>query len=207
MNGLVVMDCVQTAYHGQYGLYGARDKMIRISGRRAVSGTRVRGDSEAQKAGRRAAGLNYNDYNETVSSSPVSACGDSKKAAARVQGSIRKEESGQKKHSSAAGISALRILALALILSGSIAGFQMITGAHSRPEQKAWKYHTAVTIPCGETFEDIVDRYCSSTYYDSREDYVREVCEINALPCKKGEMPDLQAGTTLVVPYYSTEYK
>ena len=39
MNGIVVMDCVQTAYQGNYGIYGTRDRMIRISGRRAAAMT------------------------------------------------------------------------------------------------------------------------------------------------------------------------
>ena len=37
MNGIVVMDCVQTAYHGKYDIYGTRDRLVRISGRRAAA--------------------------------------------------------------------------------------------------------------------------------------------------------------------------
>lgn len=238
MNGLVVMDCVQTAYHGGYSGYGASGRLITIRGRRS-SGRNLRSGtgnhtscsksiSGNEKAGRQAA-VRMNTAAESekyvsetyASEKSVSKKSVSKKSATKSvfsgkhvkAGLTAKAESGKTaaavrgRQSSGIKRSFFRALLLVFILTGTLAGFQMMTGASSRPQQQAWKYHTTVTIPYGEGLEDIVDQYCSSTYYKSREDYVREVCCINSLPYHRGEIPDLPSGTSLVVPYYSTEYK
>lgn len=248
MNGLVVMDCVQTAYHGGYSGYGASGRLITIRGRKS-SGRNLRSgtgnhtsfnkcSSRNEKAGRQAA-VRMNTAAESekyvskvyASEKSVSKKSDSKKSVSEKSvskksasksvfsgkhvnaGLTTKAASGKTaaavrgRQSSGIKRSFFRVLLLVFILTGTLAGFQMMTGASSRPQQQAWKYHTTVTIPYGEGLEDIVDQYCSSTYYKSREDYVREVCCINSLPYHRGETPDLPSGTSLVVPYYSTEYK
>ena len=248
MNGLVVMDCVQTAYHGGYSGYGASGRLITIRGRkssgrnlRSVTGNHTSFNNSISRneiAGRQAA-VRMNTAAESekyvsktyaseksvskksVSKKSVSKKSDSKKSVSKSvfsgkhvkAGLTTKDASGKTaatvrgRQSSGIKRSFFRALLLVFILTGTLAGFQMMTGASSRPQQQAWKYHTTVTIPCGEGLEDIVDQYCSSTYYKSREDYVREVCCINSLPYHRGEIPDLPSGTSLVIPYYSTEYK
>ncbi|MBQ6636503.1 MAG: hypothetical protein IJH81_09125 [Lachnospiraceae bacterium] len=243
MNGLVVMDCVQTAYHGGYSGYGANGRLITIRGRkssgrnlRSVTGNHTSFNNSISRneiAGRQAA-VRMNTAAESekyvsktyaseksVSKKSVSKKSDSKKSVSKSvfsgkhvkAGLTTKDASGKTaatvrgRQSSGIKRSFFRALLLVFILTGTLAGFQMMTGASSRPQQQAWKYHTTVTIPCGEGLEDIVDQYCSSTYYKSREDYVREVCCINSLPYHRGEIPDLPSGTSLVIPYYSTEYK
>ena len=218
MNGLVVMDCVQTAYHGGYSGYGASGRLITIRGRkssgrnlRSVTGNHTSFNNSISRneiAGRQAA-VRMNTAAESeksvsksvFSGKHVKAGLTTKDASGKTAATVRgRQSSGIKR-------SFFRALLLVFILTGTLAGFQMMTGASSRPQQQAWKYHTTVTIPCGEGLEDIVDQYCSSTYYKSREDYVREVCCINSLPYHRGEIPDLPSGTSLVIPYYSTEYK
>ena len=237
MNGLVVMDCVQTAYHGGYSGYGASGRLITIRGRRSSDRNLRSGSgnhtsfnksiSRNVKAGRQAA-VRMNTAAESekyvsktyASEKSVSKKSVSKSASKSVlsgkhikAGMTAKAASGKTavtgrgRKSSGIKRTFFRALLLAFILTGPLAGFQMMTGASSRPQQQAWKYHTTVTIPYGEGLEDIVDQYCSSTYYKSREDYVREVCCINSLPYHRGEIPDLPSGTSLVIPYYSTEYK
>lgn len=243
MNGLVVMDCVQTAYHGGYSGYGASGRLITIRGRRSSDRNLRSGSgnltsfnksiSRNEKAGRQAA-VRMNTAAESekyvsktyaseksVSKKSESKKSDSKKSVSKSvfsgkhvkAGLTTKDASGKTaatvrgRQSSGIKRSFFRALLLVFILTGTLAGFQMMTGASSRPQQQAWKYHTTVTIPYGEGLEDIVDQYCSSTYYKSREDYVREVCCINSLPYHRGEIPDLPSGTSLVIPYYSTEYK
>lgn len=243
MNGLVVMDCVQTAYHGGYSGYGASGRLITIRGRKSsgrnlksVTGNHTSFNNSISRneiAGRQAA-VRMNTAAESekyvsktyaseksVSKKSVSKKSDSKKSVSKSvfsgkhvkAGLTTKDASGKTaatvrgRQSSGIKRSFFRALLLVFILTGTLAGFQMMTGASSRPQQQAWKYHTTVTIPYGEGLEDIVDQYCSSTYYKSREDYVREVCCINSLPYHRGEIPDLPSGTSLVIPYYSTEYK
>lgn len=239
MNGIVVMDCVQTAYQGKYDIYGKRDRLIRITGRRAaaVNGsgsyyhesfadckdspqhgynpeTSSLKKTTSKKAGSKrfvtkktvemAAGSKNKDIENRK---PVKASEKAKSIAGQkeirtgVVSSVRKE----KKSSSA--LRALRLLLLAAALTSMITGFHMITGASGRPRQQAWKYHTTVSIPYGESFEDLIERTFNSTYYSSQEDYLKEICQINSLPFHRGEIPQLQSGTSLVIPYYSTEYK
>lgn len=101
----------------------------------------------------------------------------------------------------------LRSVLLAVILAGMTAGFQIMTRASSRPEQQTWKYYTTVTIPYGEDFHAIVYTYRDRTAYPEENDYIREICDINGLPYREGEVPDLSPGTKIVIPYYSTEKK
>lgn len=101
----------------------------------------------------------------------------------------------------------LRSVLLAIILAGTTAGFQIMTRASSRPEQQTWKYYTTVTIPYGEDLHAIVYTYRDKTAYPEENDYIREICDINGLPYREGEIPDLSPGTKIVIPYYSTEKK
>lgn len=101
----------------------------------------------------------------------------------------------------------LRSVLLAVIFAGMTAGFQIMTRASSRPEQQTWKYYTAVTIPYGEDLHAIVYTYRDRTAYPEENDYIREICDINGLPYREGEVPDLSPGTKIVIPYYSTEKK
>lgn len=233
MNGLVVMDCVQTAYQGRYNGYGASGRMITIRGRRSSDVNRRSGTghhtsfnkniSRHVKAGR-AAAVSMNTAVEpenSVQKKPVPEKSLSKRSVSKSVTASKHAKAGRPAEAASRENAVLirgrkaacmkkfffRTLILAFILTGTLAGFQMMTGASSRPGQQAWKYHTTVTIPYGGGLEDIVDQYCSSTYYKSREDYVREVCSINSLPYHRGEIPVLPSGTSLVIPYYSTEYK
>ena len=88
-----------------------------------------------------------------------------------------------------------------------LAGFQMMTRASSREKEQTYKYYTTVTIGYGEDLSDVVYRYCDSSEYESADAYVREVCDINSLPYHRGSVPDLQAGDSIVIPYYSTVLK
>ena len=96
---------------------------------------------------------------------------------------------------------------LAVLFAGMLAGFRIMTRASSLPEPKSWKYYTTVTIPYGETLDDIITEYYDSSFYTSPQEYLGEICEINAIPVEKGVTPELGAGTKIVIPYYSAEYK
>ena len=83
----------------------------------------------------------------------------------------------------------------------------MMTRASSREKEQTYKYYTTVTIGYGEDLWDIVYQYCDRSEYESADAYVREICDINSLPYQKGIVPDLGAGSKIVIPYYSTEVK
>ena len=239
MNGIVVMDCVQTAYQGTYGIYGTRDRMIRISGRRAAAVNRTgslshetssdRMVSQESESNHEMDGLERTASKKTGSKRPVTgkagrtaACSNSSDIKQRKSVSASEKEksiTGQRKIRSgvvssvhtekrtSSVLRAVRLLILVIALTSMITGFHMITGASGRPRQQAWKYHTTVTIPYGESFADLLGRTFNSTYYASQEDYLEEICQINSLPFRRGEIPQLESGTSLVIPYYSTEFK
>ena len=56
-------------------------------------------------------------------------------------------------------------------------------------------------------FDYYGSEYNNPSEYESADAYVREICDINSLPYQKGIVPDLGAGSKIVIPYYSTEVK
>lgn len=65
-----------------------------------------------------------------------------------------------------------------------------------------YKYYTSITVGVGESLWEISGNYMDEAHYDSKKDYIAEVCSINHLK----EADDITAGQTLIVPYYSSEY-
>ncbi len=64
-----------------------------------------------------------------------------------------------------------------------------------------YKYYTSIQIDSGMSLWEIAEEYMTEEY-DSQEEYIREVKNINHL---KDDL--LYAGSYLCVPYYSSEYK
>lgn len=64
-----------------------------------------------------------------------------------------------------------------------------------------FKYYTSIIVEAGESLWDIADDYMDG-HYNSRDNYIAEVCSINHLD----EKGTIIAGQTLIVPYYSSEY-
>ena len=65
-----------------------------------------------------------------------------------------------------------------------------------------FKYYTSVTVQAGESLWDIAADHMDG-HYDSRDSYIAEVRSINHLD----EVGTIIAGQTLIIPYYSSEYK
>ncbi len=65
-----------------------------------------------------------------------------------------------------------------------------------------YKYYTSIEIPYGTTLWEIAETYCGEGY-DSTEDYLHEIMEINHLQ----EERVIRAGNHLIIPYFSTELK
>lgn len=66
---------------------------------------------------------------------------------------------------------------------------------------KRYKYYTSVYVNRNTTLWNIADEYITEEYKDKR-DYIDEVLRINQLTSD-----NLAYGTTICVPYYSSEYK
>lgn len=65
-----------------------------------------------------------------------------------------------------------------------------------------YKYYTRITVGAGESLWELSDDYMDDVHYDSKKEYIAEVCSINHLEDADG----INAGQSLVVPYYSSEY-
>ena len=96
------------------------------------------------------------------------------------------------------------ILALTLIAVFGIGfGFgTLMTRAEEPGHPQAYKYYTNIKIESGDTLWDIAGEYMDREYYETRSDYIDEVIAINGLTSDK-----LISGKSLIVPYYSEEYK
>ncbi|MDO5133474.1 MAG: hypothetical protein Q4D81_10910 [Eubacteriales bacterium] len=127
--------------------------------------------------------------------------------AGRAAKSVRTGKSGRKSSADAGFPSVLRLLALAVVFACMLAGLRTMIRASSRPKEQLWKYYTTVEIGYGEDLEDVMEIYRNTSVYSDADSYVREVCEINGLPYIKGSIPELRAGTTIVIPYHSEERK
>lgn len=208
MNGISVMACVQTGQSGVPGIYGRENRMQQKY--IVISRQDGRGKASASKTG--PLRMNGSAGNSSEQSLPAERI--EHKTRASVTGPARvntglKSSTGSKTRSKGRRKSAfaVRALVLAVIFSGMLAGFQMMTRASSREKEQTYKYYTTVTIGYGEDLSDIVYQYCDRSEYASADDYVREICDINSLPYQKGIVPDLGAGAKIVIPYYSTEIK
>ena len=66
----------------------------------------------------------------------------------------------------------------------------------------SYKYYTQVTVHPGDTLESIADRYLTLGH-DEKSHYINEVINTNHLD----EEGHILAGTNIIVPYYSSEFK
>ena len=67
---------------------------------------------------------------------------------------------------------------------------------------KGFKYYTSVCVENGDTLWELSDRYIDYDYYENKESYLLEVRMMNRL-----NDDTIYAGQTIVLPYYSSEYK
>lgn len=67
---------------------------------------------------------------------------------------------------------------------------------------KGFKYYTSVCVESGDTLWELSDRYIDYDYYEDKESYLLEVRMMNRL-----NDDTIYAGQTIVLPYYSSEYK
>lgn len=96
---------------------------------------------------------------------------------------------------------ALSLLSLVLIATLSLGCFRIWSQAQAKDEVQLYKYYTSIEVEYGDTMWDIASRYCSRPYNDYNA-YINEVMRINRML-----EPEIKAGNTLIVPYYSSELK
>lgn len=94
------------------------------------------------------------------------------------------------------------ILSVLLIMILSIGGFAIGSKAQDRDTTVLYKYFTNIEVQYGESLWEIADTYFCEERYDNYEHYISEVMQLNGLYDK-----EVAAGSYLIVPYYSSEYK
>ena len=79
----------------------------------------------------------------------------------------------------------------------------LMSNAQSDEAVFEYKYYKTVTVHADDTLWDIASANYSSEHYSGMNNYIGEICNINSI----SDRDSLKAGESLVVPYYSTEFK
>ena len=90
-----------------------------------------------------------------------------------------------------------------IIVFGIFIGTTLMTGAQSDEYAPEFKYYTTVTVHEGDTITKIAEKYYSENHYDNMNNYIFEICTLN----KIGNKDKVKAGESIIMPYYSTEFK
>lgn len=90
---------------------------------------------------------------------------------------------------------------LASIIVASAIGLTAMARPEKPVETDNYKYYTNIQLQAGDSLWAIADRYMTDEY-KNHQAYIDELVEINQLITYK-----VDAGTWLVVPYYSSELK
>ncbi len=95
------------------------------------------------------------------------------------------------------------LLAFAIIAVVFISVF-LVMSLESRADtgDVRFKYYTSRTLSAGDSLYDIARKNCTDEYKDI-DTYINEVCSINHIADKDAVL----AGRSIIVPYYSCEYK
>ena len=96
----------------------------------------------------------------------------------------------------------LILFAFLLVLLGMFLLNSIKSEATGQIPETTYKYFTYHQIEKGDTIYELAKEYISYEHYDSIQDYVDEVKEINHL-----EEDMIIVGHMLVIPYFSTEHK
>ncbi|MBQ9990711.1 MAG: LysM peptidoglycan-binding domain-containing protein [Lachnospiraceae bacterium] len=95
----------------------------------------------------------------------------------------------------------LSVFSAFLIITLSLGCFSIWSQAQTKDEPQLYKYYTNIEVQYGDTMWDIASRYCTAPYTDYNS-YINEVMRINRIL-----EPELKAGGSLIIPYYSAELK
>ncbi len=79
----------------------------------------------------------------------------------------------------------------------------IMADAQSDEFRPSFKYYRTVTVHANDTLWDIASQNYPDEEYSSIREYMSEICKVNSI----SDASDLKAGESLIVPYYSTEFK
>lgn len=96
----------------------------------------------------------------------------------------------------------LTLFTVLFILTLSVGGFAIGSKAQDKEEVVLYKYYANIEVQYGDSLWDIADTYFCEAKYDNYEHYISEVMQINGMYSEV-----IYAGSYLMVPYYSSEFK
>ncbi len=79
----------------------------------------------------------------------------------------------------------------------------IMPNAQSDEFTTSFKYYKTITVHADDTLWDLAREAYPAEHYNSFNEYVAEICKINAIT----DASDLKSGESLIMPYYSTEFK
>ncbi len=94
---------------------------------------------------------------------------------------------------------AIAVLFFAVILFTT----SIMSNAQSDEFVPSFKYYKTITVHADDTLWNLAKDAYPSEHYNSFNEYVSEICKINAIT----NASDLKSGESLILPYYSTEFK
>lgn len=95
---------------------------------------------------------------------------------------------------------ALALIIFTIVFCIAFIFWTLLSSAQAQGEF-SYKYYTQVEVKAGDTLDSIADKYLASG--DEKQHYINEVINTNHLD----ESGQVLAGTSIVVPYYSSEFK
>ncbi len=94
----------------------------------------------------------------------------------------------------------LTIMTFCLVITFSLGMNSFLSSAKDSSEPACYKYYKSITIANNDTLWSIAQEYMDDEHYDSINDYIKEVKQINVLSSN-----DITYGAHLIVPYYAYE--
>ncbi|MBO5209298.1 MAG: LysM peptidoglycan-binding domain-containing protein [Lachnospiraceae bacterium] len=95
----------------------------------------------------------------------------------------------------------LVVMTVCLVITFSISMNGFLSNAKDDSIETSYKYYKSITIENGDTLWSIAEEYMDAEHYDSVNDYIKEVKQMNTLA-----NDNITYGQCLIVPYYSNEF-
>ncbi len=93
------------------------------------------------------------------------------------------------------------VMTVCLVITSSIGVNGFMSNAKDKHSKISYKYYTSITVGREDTLWSIAGEYMDEDHYDSLNDYIEEVRQINHLA-----NDIITYGGHLIVPYYMEEY-
>ncbi|MBD5547470.1 MAG: peptidoglycan-binding protein [Lachnospiraceae bacterium] len=93
------------------------------------------------------------------------------------------------------------IFTILLVIGFSTLFFSFKTKAQGNDEEILYKYYKSIVVEEGDTLWNYACQYVEGSYYNSYDDYIKEVIMINSLTDDA-----ITVGQHLILPYYSPEF-